>query len=336
MIRAHRITRDNVDQIHALYSRFSLKAIPEYGWAHEPVSFDVFKIAIGNGQLGGYWVEDTACPEPVALMLYCVEDHRAIEINVIYSEISDRKTVLDRLMRKFLEDVREREGWDVVSYAMLGEQQAFIRTITWYGFAPIGQAILKFDMLDSISVQIQQQQKFDPLPEGYRLDTWQPQYAGQVAECIYEAFKDAADAKWDPRFRTLLGARRVVAMITGDMMGRHIPACTTVALYNDVPAGFCFLIQADPLHGNIPLIGVHPDHARKQLGSRMLKMSLDSCITEMLEGRIAMIGVNTTTDTDNIPAIHMYRRMGFRDETNYPHVYLPRESLKTLEVGKWC
>ncbi|HEY9687431.1 MAG TPA: GNAT family N-acetyltransferase [Coleofasciculaceae cyanobacterium] len=336
MIKAHRITRENVERVQSIYNRFSEKAISHYRWSHEPISFDALRISIASGQLRGYWVEDTASPEPLGIMLYCLEDHRAIEINVIYSESEDRKTVLDRLMRRFIEDVRETEGWDVVSFAMLGEQDVFIRTLTWYGFKPVGQAILQYDMLDTISIQILKQQQLDPLPAGYRIDSWKPEYAGETAQNIYEAFKDATDAHWDPRFRSLLGARRVVAMITGDMMGRHIPACTTVVLKGDVPVGFCFLVQSGPVEGNIPLIGVHPSQKGKGLGNHLLKATLEHCIDEMLAARIAMISVNTTMDTDNIPALRMYRRMGFRDEYNYPHAYLPHETVRAMKVGQWC
>src|SRR5690606_24771356 len=125
-------------------------------WAHEPLPFEQFRLGMAENVLFGYWVEDTANPEPIALMLYRQEAHRALEINILHSEVEDRKTVADRLMRAFIADNRETEGWDVVSYAMLGKQEGFIRTLPWYGFKPIGQAILSFDLTDAISVQILQ------------------------------------------------------------------------------------------------------------------------------------------------------------------------------------
>jgi ribosomal protein S18 acetylase RimI-like enzyme len=336
MIKAHRITNENVAQLSAIYARFSKKARSEYQWAHEPVDFDQFMRGAAHKIVEGYWIEDTDTDGPVGFMLYRREDHRAIEINVIYSEIDDHKIVLDRVMRKFIADIQDTEGWDVVSYAMLGVQEHFIRTITWYGFKPMGQAILKFDMLDAISIQILKQQQCEPLGPEYTFDTWKPEYAGDVAQCVFESFESAADSRWDPRFRSLLGARKVVGLITAGVMGTHIPACTSVVLKNGSPVGFCFLVQAGPMSGNIPLIGVNPSEKGKNLGTRLLKMTLAHCIDEMLGGRIAMIDVNTTMDTDNIPAIKMYRRMGFREETNYPHVYQSRESIQSRKVGQWC
>lgn len=341
MIKAHRITPENQGAIRPLYERFRDKSCAEYRWEQPPIGFDQFAQALRHNLIEGYWVSDSSrgvTPEETAcgLMLYRQEEHRALEINVIYSELTEHKTLLDRLMRLFIEDIREREGWDVVSYAMQGAQDVFIRTITWYGFKPVGQAILRFDFMDTIAIQILQQQAHAlPGPE-YRLDCWQPEYAGAVAECVYAAFKNATDAKWDPRFRTEIGARKVVGFTTGGLMGTHLPSCTSVVLKNDHPVGFCFLLQADPTTGNIPLIGVHPDEKGKGLGNILLKATLTQAIQEMVAAKIAMLSITTTMDTDNVPAIKMYRRMGFREEYNYPHVYLTREQARSFQPGKWC
>lgn len=336
MIKAHRITPENFDGLAGIYGRFCEQAISEYRWAYEPLPFDQLRQAMAEKVIFGYWVEDTAAPEPIAFMLYRQEEHRALEINVIHSEIEDKKTVIDRLMRLFIADNRETEGWDVVSYAMLGKQEVFVRTITWYGFKPIGQAILLFDMADSISVQILQQQTVAlPGPE-YTLDCWQPQYAGTIAQIIHAAFSKAVDSLWDPRFKTELGARKVVGLITADMMGQFLPSCTSVLLKNGEPIGFCFLIQDALTQAHIPLIGVHPDEKGKKLGSALLKDCLTRTIQDMIAGKNSILRINSTTDTDNIRAIKMYRRMGFREEYNYPHVYLTREKLLTFQPGKWC
>jgi ribosomal protein S18 acetylase RimI-like enzyme len=336
MIKAHRITRDNLESLRGIYGRFCEKAVPDYQWAQEPIPFEQLGLAIAETVLFGYWVEDTALTEPVGLMLYRQEDHRALEINVIYVEIDDLKTILDRLMRAFIADNRDTVGWDVVSYAMLGRQEALIRTIVWYGFKPVGQAVLNMDFTDSISIQIFQQQQFElPGPE-YTLDCWQPHYAGEVAECVHAAFENATDGLWDPRFKSLPGARKVVGLITADAMGQFLPACTSILLKNNKPAGFCFLVQDSLMQAHIPLIGLRPEEKRKNLGNVLLKDCLSRTITEMVAGHNAILKVNTTTDTDNIRAIKMYRRMGFKELYNYPHVYLTREKLLAFQPGKWC
>lgn len=348
MIKAHRINSDNIERLRDIYERFSAKALTEYRWAHPPVDFDTFKTAIPAKLLEGYWVEDTSQGDetggaPVGFMLYRLEDHRAIEINVLYSELEDKKTILDRLIRMFIADIRDTEGWDVVSWAMLGQQEGFVRTATWYGFKPVGQAILNFNILDPVSlqvdpitVQIWKQQQLPELPANYQIVGWEPQYAGETAQSIYESFKDAADAHWDPRFQTLMGAKQVTALITGGMMGTHMAECTTIALKDGVPVGFCFLVQTSMTMGNIPLIGVRPTEKRLGLGGHLLKGMIDRVVQGMMDGKFAMLAISTTTDTDNIPAIKMYRRMGFREEYNYPHVYLTREQARAYKPGVWC
>lgn len=335
MLKAHPLTAAHADRLRAIYSRFCDRAASDYHWDVPPIEFDRLIGALGKG-VYGCWLEDTTYEEPIALMLYCLEAHRAIEVNVIYSENDDHKTVLDKLMKQFMQDIRVLESWDVVSYAMMGRQEAFIRTITWYGFKPAGQAIVNFDFIDGIALQIFKQQQLTPLPPEYRLDTWKPEYGGTTAENVFEAFKNSADAKWDPRFRSIYGAKGVVAAITGGIMGKHHPSCTAVMLKNDTPIGFCFIIQADTATGNIPLIGVHPDEKKKGIGTHLLRAALANCMQRMVSGDITMLKVNATMNTDNISAIKMYRRLGFKEEYNYPHVYLTREKALAYKPGQWC
>lgn len=340
MIKAHRITPESLPRLRAIYERFCAKAKPEFHWSEEPIPFDNFCIAIQHRIMFGYWVEDTAQEEPIAFLLACLEEHRAIEINIIYCESPDQKTVLDRLMRQLIPDIRAMEGWDVVSYAMMGEQAPFIRSILWYGFKPMGQAVLKFDILDSLSLQIMKQQPvaqaLTALGSDYRIEAWKPEAAGDVAQSIYEAFHKATDALWDPRFRTLQGARKIVGLLSGSMMGNFIPQCTSLAFKDGVAVGFCFLIQGSPISGNIPLVGVQPSEAGKGLGNILLHRTLDTCVQDVLAGTLNIFSIDTTMDTDNIPAIKMYRRMGFREEHHYPHVYLTREKADAFKPGQWC
>jgi len=336
MIRAHRISSENIDQMQAIYGRFSARARTDYRWAYSPVPFELFKETVAQGFMAGYLVEDTSVEDIVGFLLYCPEAHRAIEINVIYSELEDKKAILDKLIVPFILDVRELDGWDVISYAMLGEQEGFVRSINWYGFKPVGQAIVNFDIMDSISLQIMKQQKPPELTDGFSLSQWQPQLAGAVAETIYEAFHKTSDAFWDPRFRTVQGARDVLSLITSGDMGKFLPDCTTLALQDGVPVGFCFIVQAADFTGNIPLIGVNPIAKRKGLGLHMLQTSLNNTVQGVLDGHVNLLKVHATHDTDNISAIKMYRRMGFREDYNYPHVFLTREKALAFKQNKWC
>lgn len=346
MLKAHPILHGHMDHLADLYEQFRAEAQPKYGWDHEPVPFEQLQIAIQHKILRGYWVEDTSVSHPVALMLYCLEEHRAIEINAIYipqkadGQAPERKTITDRLMRTFIKDLREDasllQAFDVISYALLGEQSILIRTLLWYGFKPVGQAIVQYNIMDPITLQIMKQQQLPALPEGYRLGYWEPQFAGGVAQVVFEAFASASDSLWDPRFRTELGARKVVGMITQGLMGTHRDECTSVLLKDNEPVGFCFLIQTAMKTGNIPLIAVLPSEKKKSFGNHLLKHTLEGAIENILAGKMGMLTIDATHDTDNISAIKMYRRMGFRETQNYPHLYMPKEKLLSLDLGRWC
>jgi GNAT superfamily N-acetyltransferase len=345
MLQAAVVNAANVDKLASLYEAFSTVAQSEYRWDIEPIPFAMMRMAIKDGILSAILVEDTSLDEPVAMMLYRLEPHRAIEINVIYVKESHQgvlKSVTDRMMRCFVEKITtdpNLEGrWDVVSYAMLGAQESLIRTITWYGFKPLGQAILKFNVMDEITIQILMLQKSPELPEGYSLDSWKSQYTEGVAQTLFEAFSKAPDALWDPRFRTLEGTRGIVNMVVQGDMGRHIGDCTTVLLKDNEPIGICFLLEANLGVGNIPLVGLRPSESGKKLGNLLLKSTLDKTIKAILDEskQFGMLEINATMETDNFAAIRMYRRMGFVEEYNYPHVYLEVDRAKKLTPGKWC
>ena len=334
MITVTPLTADNIDGIADLYATFrGEEAQTRYYWDHEPIEFDVLKKGFAHKMLSGYCVLDSNEAKPIAFMLY-----RALEINLVYiprHREEQIKTITDRLMRRFLEDVKSIPGWDVISFAQLGPQADLIRTILRYGFEAVGQAIVKFNIMDPISLHILKTQNLTR-PEGYLLEYWKPEYAGDVAQCVYEAFSGATDAYWDPRFKTELGAKKVVGLLTAGQQGPLIPECTSVLFYNDKPAGFFFLVQATMTQGNVPLIGVGKEHRRKKLGHMRLRHTLDACVENILAGKVGMLEVSATHDTDNFAAIKMYRQLGFRDYYNYPHVYLPHEKMQQMVVGKWC
>lgn len=346
MLKAHRVTADNLSDIQAIYEAFAAVAKSDYRWVHDAIAFGVLARAFSTGRLGGYWVEDTALGTQIALMLYIREEHRAIEINLLYiapdpsRDDVNRKGILDCVMRALLKDLKADpqllDTFDVISFAMMGEQEKFIRSILWYGFRARGQAIVKFDIMDPIGLQILQKQTFKPLPENYRIVPWGDQYSGGVANVIFQSFQHASDAYWDPRFRSETGARKVVSMIRQGALGKLCEEATSILLKDGVPVGVCYLVQDTATEGNIPLVGVLPEEKKHDFGNHLLQQTLIKTIQGMLDGKMAMLAINATHDTDNIAAIKMYRRMGFREDYNYPHVYLTTEKLRAIQPGKWC
>jgi ribosomal protein S18 acetylase RimI-like enzyme len=270
-------------------------------------------------------------------MLYRLEDHAAIEINLVYIPDENRyKTVMDALMRPFTASIRELPGWDVVSFAMLGRQDKLIRYITWYGFKPIGQAILRFTLDDPITLQVFQQQQFDDLPDSYAIRTWQPSDAAPVAQAIYESFSTASDSLWDPRFRSLFGAQDIVRLLTTNYMGLFMPDCTSILTRDNQVVGFCFFLMVSDTGGNVPLIGVLPGEKNKRMGNRLLKHTLDLAVQKALQKKLPLKDISATMETDNVAALKMYRRLGFREEYDYPHAYLDVTRCRERAGVVWC
>lgn len=339
MLTVARLSANNLSAIKPLYSQFQRQAADDYGWDTAPVPYDFLELAIHKGLLEGYRLEDPA-KGVVGFCLYKLEDHAAVEINVIYlADGVPPKAALDVLMRRLLKDLLTRPGWDVISFALLGKQGDLIHTITWYGFKPVGQSIVRFNMLDPVCTQVlKNQEQLPPLPAGYRLQHWDDSRAAQVAEVVYQAFHTKSDAAWDPRFRTREGANTVVELIQNNEMGTHLKTCTSLLLReaDNQVVGFCFLLQTEVTKGNVPLIGILPQEAGKGFGNQLMRHTLFACIRQILDGRIGMAEINATVDTDNFAALHMYRRFGFIEEVNYPHVFLPRQLAASLQPGNWC
>ena len=72
---------------------------------------------------------------------------------------------------------------------------------------------------------------------------------------------------------------------------------------------------------NIPLVGILDEHQGKGLSTIMLKHSMD----EILENRVMskVTEINTTTETDNLQALRLYKNLGFIEDYNYPQAYMP-------------
>jgi ribosomal protein S18 acetylase RimI-like enzyme len=100
---------------------------------------------------------------------------------------------------------------------------------------------------------------------------------------------------------------------------------------DDQVIGFCLMLETDVDRGNIPLVGVK--HRGHQHGLAVVQHSLSQWLAA---GRLKV--VSATLETDNWPAIAMYRRLGFREWTHYPHVFLARTALSAdkLRYKQWC
>jgi GNAT superfamily N-acetyltransferase len=324
MLEVHKINSDNVNSLEELYNEFKNSAQDYYKFDTSPLDFQQFKRGIIMEILKGYYA--TFDEKPIGFLFYVIEEHRAVEINILHINEEYRGEDVElEILETFLEDIKEVPGWDVISYPMLGGQANFVNKITHLGFKLVGQAIVRFKLTDIISPQIVTKLQLPELPEGYTIETWKPEHLEGASKVIYESFHTAPDAKFDPRFRTPEGCKKVVTMLVNSIMGDFLPNCTSVLIHEGQVAGICFANLTTQEMGNIPLIGLMPSAQGKGLSIQLLKQSIVNFITDVIEARLDCMEVNATVETDNFPALKMYRKIGFREDYNYPHAYMENE-----------
>ena len=189
-----------------------------------------------------------------------------------------------------------------------------------YGFDFVGQAIVNFKFANERSMRIFYKVKDLPTPEGLEVVDWDDKYASDIVKLIFESFKNMQDQKFDLRFKTLEGCEDIVYKITQNVYGIFLPDKTKILLENGVPKGFCFVNLTTDNIANVPLIGISPELKYKGLGQFLLTKALDGVLQSVLQGD-PLYELNATLDTDNLPAINMYRKLGFKESTSYPQAY---------------
>jgi len=321
------LTNENIDSIKEIYEDFRLKATKDYRYEIEPLDFYSFKTAVADGILNGIALFENSTP--LGILIYVIEPHKAIELNIIH--IPDRKEINKKRLAiagALVEHFKNDTGWKVISYPLLGFQETFTRDIALLKFQLVGQAMVKFDFTDAVAYKVLQKASVADLPEGYEIKGWDDKYLDSVSEIIYLGFKNSKDVNFDPRFSTKEGSCEVIKKITGNLFGRFMPEESKVIIKDDSVEGICFINMATPAKANIPLISIRKNIRNKGLGKLLLKSSLISLIKSLSEQKIAVTEVNAAVETDNYPALKMYRRIGFREEYTYPHAYYKNPNYK--------
>jgi len=311
---------ENIEKIQELYENFRQRSAIDYNFELMPLEFKNFKEIILRNLLEGFILFENSIAK--GFLLYALTDYNSIELNLIHTidnqDISLRKKTL---LSSMLDEVKEKTGWNTISYPMLGIQQSFVRDITSLGFKMIGQSVVKFKFNQGFCRQIFKKAVFPELGAGYSISSWKDEYFEQACRIIYDTFKISNDACFDPRFATVEGSKDVVNKIVTSIYGSFLPEAVSVLLYNGKPEGICFANLTSPFIANIPLVGVVSNHKNKGYGKYLLKNSVETLIKYVDTGIISAYEVNATVDTDNFPALKMYRRIGFREDITYPHAY---------------
>jgi len=333
------LTAENLETIAPLYEGFRREARAGYGWFLTAVDFTGLASAILTGMLQGYVLKDVVIGQSVGFLLYHIEPFEALEIKLIYlAEGVSVKIALDTVIPRFIEDIKLKPGWEVLSYPILGEKQLpYMQYLTWYGFKPVGQSVVHFNMLDNLSVEILQQVSAKPLPEGYRIVDWSDAYQEDVISVLTESFADSVDALWDPRFRSREGIAQALSFLRAGGYGVFKPSCNSIVLNpENKPVGVCLLSLISPDEANIPLIGLYKSERHRKLGTLLLAQTVKKCVLEVAAGKITTPVVSATVATANVSAIRMYRQVGFLEQNWYPHVYQPKTNVLQRKEGVRC
>ena len=321
------ITAENADKIKEVYESFRLKAIKDYRFEIEPLDFFSFKEAIEMGVLNGISLFESS--QPAGILIYVLEEHKAIELNIIH--IQDRKDLNKKrltLAGALLDILKDRQDWKVISYPLLGFQETFTRDIALLKFQLVGQAMVKFDFADAVSYKVLQKAESKNVPEGYVLDIWKDEYFDQAVDVVHQGFKTSKDVNFDPRFATKEGCADVVKKITSNYFGHFLPEETRVILKDGNVEGVCLVNISIPGKVNIPLISIRKNIRNKGLGKIILKAALVGLVKAISEQKVIAAEVNAAVETDNYPALKMYRRVGFREDYTYPHAYFKNSNYK--------
>ena len=302
-----------------LYNDFKTKAYSEYKFELEPLEYDDFTASVNEGLIKCLILFEDSIP--TAFMVYTTEISEALELNIIHCIGEENKNAKRKiLMEKFLELNEEILKEKVVTYPMLGSQEEFTPEITNFGFKLIGLSVVRFYFENTASREIFKNYKPLPLPDGYKIMSWESKYADDIVNVINTAFANTSDALFDPRFLTQEGSKDILDKITNNIYGKFLPDCTSVLLYNDKPVGICFANITAGRIANIPLIGMGKEHCSKGLGLSLLHSSMKKLLSYYGS---TLSEVNASTETDNYPALKMYRRLGFKEDYYYTQAYKP-------------
>ena len=302
-----------------VYDDFKNRSFPDYKFELEPLEYDEFIECVEKQLIKCILLLEDEIP--TAFMVYTTEISEAVELNMIHC-LGNEDTNLKRklLLEKFLELEKDILKTKIVTYPMLGSQEEFVPEISNYGFKMVGVAVVRLNFSNPASLSIFKRFESDSMPAGYKITGWEKEYFNDVVNVVNTAFKDTSDAKFDPRFATKEGSKDIVEKITNETYGTFLPECTSVLLKKGKPVGVCFANITAGKIANIPIIGMEHEHYHKGLGEKLLYNSVKNLLKQT---KMELSEVNASTETDNYPALKMYRRLGFKEDYYYPQAYKP-------------
>ena len=310
-----------------VYNDFKSKAVSEYKFELEPLSYEEFIDAVEHEYLKCIVLKENNIP--TAFLVYTTSVTESIELNIIHCLGTEDETVKQKLLiERFLELTDAERQSKIVSYPMIGHQSVFTADIAKYGFKFVGLAVLRFVMGNASSERILENMKLPEKPENYKVVGYTDAYKDEAIKIIYDSFKDTQDALYDTRYKSMEGATDIINKITENIYGEFLPEATSVLLCDDKPCGFAFANVTGGKIANIPLVAIEKNHRGNGFSTLLLNRTIKTMVDWTKLGQRELSEVNVTTETNNYKALKMYRKTGFREDYCYPQAYLLQKRKK--------
>ncbi len=322
LTEAKKLTKDYYNVFKGVYNDFKLISMTEYKFELEPLECEAFLESVDAGLIDCYiLLEDNI---PTGFLAYTTAISDALELNIVHcmgeDNLNEKRKIL---ISKFLEENEDLIKNMVVTYPMMGSQNDFVPYLTHLGFKLVNIAVVRFNFANEGSVNILNNIYDKVQISGYELRPWSDSYLDAAATLINEAFKDTADALFDPRFKTKEGSLDVLQKIVSGFYGEFLPDAMRLAFCNDEMCGICLVNVTTGTIGNIPLFGLAKPHRGKGLSKYLLSNVVKNIYDGVQEGKYNLTEINASVETDNAPAVKMYRHIGFKEDYSYPQSYLP-------------
>ena len=316
------LTSEYYGSFEGLYEDFRQNAMSEYKFELEPLKYKSFIESFQNKLIKCIIYTENNIPK--AFLMYTTAISESIELNIIHSEnFEDIENRSIELLKFFKSEVKPYRYDKVVCYPMLGQQAKLVGKFAPLGFKFVGIAVFKFIPYDKSSRQILCNCLGKELPNDYSIKHWDNNYMDSAVRVIHEAFENSSDALFDTRFKSLDGTYDILNKIVTNIYADFLPEQTSVLFYKNKPIGFCFANITSGRIVNIPIVGIAKSHQGKGLSKFLLADSLSSVCRLIIDKRIPISEINTNTETNNYPALKMYRHIGFREDYSYPQAYMP-------------
>lgn len=147
------------------------------------------------------------------------------------------------------------------------------------------------------------------LPTGYRYVAWEPELVEVHADVKHRGFRDDSDADIFPTFRSYDRCLRLMEVISDSLS--FLPEATVLVAFGEDPDLMEYVANIQGMRhskevGAIQNVAVLPDHRGRGVGRGLVL----GCLHGFRNAGVQRVTLEVTAD--NIPAVKLYERLGFR------------------------